>query len=264
MCKRKIFTVNLYDYLSLDKAKVCKDYQSHNKDVIDMYNNMIASDDDDKWDYVLIDIDDELNEFCKDSSLSLFESMPMKYRYQMISDLVRYKYMMENPDSIYIDTDLCIFGHLGMEVLNAMSKSARKSETDLLAGEMNKNRLFPCNWLMIGSDRPDNIFIDMYNLLKDRVLLSNYEEYEFTKGKWDNKMESYIWEKLWGYAIPRELMTSKFSLIPYEYFQGCEWNKDWRDDSIMKKFRLVGCHFFGFGEGGRPNWTEFVEYHNLV
>jgi hypothetical protein len=259
MKTRKIFTIDLYDYLSEEKSKVCKNYQDHNKEVIE--SSYLK----DKYEYVRVKKNDEVENFIS-SNECLINSLPVKYKYQLISDLVRYKYMIENPDSIYIDTDFCIFGNLGFEVLNAMSDSCIESKMDCLAGEVNRNRLFPCNWLMIGSGKEDGgIYSDMYNLLKERLTISEYESYHYNPedSKWSGKLEDYIWKKLWGYAIPMDLDIRKFSLIPYEYFQACEWNRDWRNANVMKKNKLVGCHFFGFGEGGRPEWDEFVKYYNL-
>lgn len=261
---RKLFTINLYGYLDEPKSKVCKDYQKRNERIIselqEYFQDLGRS-----WEYTLVDAQDEVNEYVKSPSVCMIESLPRKYKYQLISDLVRYKYMMDHPDSIYIDTDFCLFGQIGMGVLDKMALSARQDGIDLLAGEMNKNRLFPCNWLMIGGgNKEDNIFIDMYNDLKNKLSVEYYESYApAPDSKWSDKLEDYIWTQLWGYAIPRNLSTKKFEMIPYGYFQGCEWNKDWRDDSIMNKKRLVGCHFFGFGEGGRPDCDEFIKYHNL-
>lgn len=263
---RKLFTVNLYNYLEEDKAKVCKEYQLRNERIINETNDYLSDTYGRRWEYTKIDIDEDLDAIVKDASKCMIESLPLKYKYQMISDLVRYRYLMINPDSIYIDTDFCLFGQLGMAVLDKMAESARETGIDLLAGEMNKNRLFPCNWLMIGSGNENSIFIDMYSDLMEKLSVEFYESYipsPEIANKWPNKLEAYIWEMLWGYAIPRNLSTKKYSMIPYENFQGCEWNKDWRDDSIMKKYKLVGCHFFGFGEGGRPDCDEFIKYHKL-
>lgn len=259
MEKKKIFTVNLYGYLDEDKAKVCKNYQDRNKRIIE--NHEVLSN---KYEYIQIDADDSVNSLVESESC-IIKDLPIKYKYQMISDIVRYKFLKENPDSIFLDTDFCMFGNLALEVINAMSDSSSESGVDLLAGEMNKNRLFPCNWLMIGAGNENGgIFSVMYSTLIHTLSVPEYESYDKPdNSKWESKMESYIWEKLWGYAIPRTLDISKFSIIPYEYFQSSEWNEDWRSSKIMKKRQIVACHFFGFGEGGRPDVDEFIKYHGL-
>jgi hypothetical protein len=216
----------------------------------------------DDYEYVQIQSDPEVDEFVNGPE---YLPLPNKYKYQMISDLVRYKYMMDHPDSIYIDTDFCLFDETSLKVLVWYHNRALKLGIDMLAGEMNKNRLFPCNWLMIGGNVKDGgIFKKMYELLKSRMTNSCYELYQVPKDtKWAGKLEDYIWTVLWGYAIPRDMPTKEYGLLPYSNFQSCEWNKDWRDDSILRRDQLVACHFFGFGEGGRPSLNEFLEYHKL-
>lgn len=260
--KRKIFTINLYGYLNEEKAKVCRDYQDHNREVIEE-DKFISE----RYEYVQVDSNNEVDEFIN-SSECILSSLPKKYYYQLISDLVRYKYMIDNPDSIYLDTDFCMFGKLAVQHLVKLNTDCVVNNRDALVGEINKNRIFPCNWLMIGGGKHEGsttIFEDMYDLLKDRLTISCYENYIYnpSTSKWASKLEDYIWCELWGYAIPMKLDSRKFSFINYEHYQANEWNKDWRDANVMKSNELYGCHFFGFGEGGRPDWKEFVKYHNL-
>lgn len=259
--KRKIFTVDLYGYLNEEKSKVCREYQDHNKSVIE------SSAWSDKYDYVRIDSDEEIESFVN-SNECMLRYLPKKYYYQLITDLCRYKYMVNHPDSVYFDTDFALFGKLGMELINKLSDNANDKGIDFLCTEINKNRFIPCNWLMIGGntikDGSTNVFQDMYNLLKERLNVKSYNELPYSPdSKWPNKMEDYIWTYLWGYAIPLSLSIQKFHTIPYEYFQAYEWNKDWKDDSVMRKDYIVGSHFFGFGEGGRPELSEFIKYHGL-
>lgn len=250
--KKVIFTVNLYNYLDEEKAKICKEYQDHNEELIKSNGS---------FEYRQIDIDPELDELMS-SPEYITGSLPAKYKYQLISDAVRYKFMKENPNSVFLDTDLCIFGKSGIDLLKRLSDySENVTGVDYLSGEINKNRLFPCNWLMIGSGRKDNIFKDMYDMLLERLETYNYESYEST-GKWSTRLEDYIWNELWGYAIPMKLDIKKFGIIPYEYFQAYSWNGNWKDADVMKKSHLFGCHFFGFAES-RPRWSEFLEYHNI-
>lgn len=260
--KRKIFTINLYGYLNEEKAKVCKEYQDHNREVIES-DEFVSK----KYEYTQVNENNEVNEFVN-SSECILSSLPKKYYYQLISDLVRYKYMIDNPDSIYLDTDFCMFGKLAVKHLIKINTDCIVNNRDALVGEINKNRIFPCNWLMIGGGKREGsttIFEDMYNLLKERLTVNSYENYVFSPStsKWTSKVEDYIWTELWGYAIPMKLDSRKFSFINYENYQANEWNKDWRDANVMKPNELYGCHFFGFGEGGRPDWKEFVRYHNL-
>lgn len=252
MEKKTIFTVNLYDYLNDPNANSerCREYQDHNKKIIDKSE---------KFEYKLVDIDDDLQRLVDNSMLGY---LPKKYYYQMISDLVRYKELISNPGSIFIDTDFCIFNDLGLDLLYEYTRISDSYGIDLLGGEINKNRLFPCNWLMVGSSLGTPAIKDMYQLLLDRLDTKFYDSYK-SSGKWKDKIEDYIWTQLWGYAIPSSISMKKFSIIPYEYWQASEWNKDWRDANVMKPSHLVGCHFFGFGEGGRPKLDEFLIYHKL-
>lgn len=61
---RKIFTVNLYNYLSEDKAKVCKNYQDRNRELIEKYSHL-------GFDYVQVDSDEEIDNFVNSLSCSI-------------------------------------------------------------------------------------------------------------------------------------------------------------------------------------------------
>lgn len=253
--KTKVFTVNLYGYLNEEKAEIVKEYQDHNSELISKFSDIYG------FEYEAIDIDPELDELINSSDY-IIGSLPNKYKYQLISDAVRYKYMIDHPDSIFIDTDLCLFNEDSLEILKAIQEKAESSGCDHLAGEINKNRLFPCNWLMVSAGSIDGgIFKEMYDMLLDRLKVSSYNAYKMSEdSKWKDKLEDYIWTKLWGYAIPRDLDSRKFEMIPYELFQAYSWNGNWKDADVMKPQYLVGCHFFGFAEG-RPRLKEFINYH---
>jgi hypothetical protein len=99
-------------------------------------------------------------------------------------------------------------------------------------------------------------------LLKN-ARLSPEGKFEMTKDSLKSDLERYIWDKLWGYACYSDIDPRSYSQIPYQLFQGYRWNSDWKSGDLLWKDVIVGCHFFGFGEGGRPTWEEFVEYHNI-
>lgn len=253
--KTKVFTIDLYGYLSEDKAKIVKEYQDHNSELIDKYGDELG------LEYETVDIKPDLDDLLY-SPEYIIGSLPNKYKYQLISDAVRYKYMIDNPGSIFIDTDLCIFSNKGLELLARFRDNANKSGYDYLSGEINRNRLFPCNWLMVSSGRPDGIFHDLYTMLLERLETYSYESFKPENDKWKDRMENYIWTKLWGYAIPMDLDIKKFRLIPYELFQAYSWNGNWRNADVMKKDMILGCHFFGFAED-RPRFDEFLKYHSI-
>lgn len=206
---------------------------------------------------------------------SILPNIPKKYYYQLITDLVRYDYLTKNPGSIYIDTDLCIFGQKGIDILIEYRNQAVEKDYDFTAGEMGHGRQWSCNWLMISGKTPrlsknlsDILVKRIQNDELNKYLLKNARlspegKFEMTKDSLKSDLEKYIWDKLWGYACYSDIDPRFYSQIPYQLFQGYRWNSDWKSGDLLWKDVIVGCHFFGFGEGGRPTWEEFVEYHNI-
>ena len=78
--KRKIFTINLYGYLNEEKAKVCKEYQDHNREVIES-DKFVSK----KYEYTQVNENNEVNEFVN-SSECILSSLPKKYYHILISD----------------------------------------------------------------------------------------------------------------------------------------------------------------------------------
>lgn len=263
MEKIKLFTVDLYGYLNEPKSAIVKGYQDHVKDLCESRGDV---------EYLTIDSNPEIEEIVKNSILP---NIPKKYYYQLITDLVRYDYLTKNPGSIYIDTDLCIFGQKGIDILIEYRNQAVEKDYDFTAGEMGHGRQWSCNWLMISGKTP-RLSKNLFDILVKRIqndelnkyLLKNARlspegKFEMTKDSLKSDLEKYIWDKLWGYACYSDIDPRSYSQIPYQLFQGYRWNSDWKSGDLLWKDVIVGCHFFGFGEGGRPTWEEFVEYHNI-
>lgn len=257
MEKIKLFTVDLYGYLNEPKSAIVKGYQDHVKELCESRGDV---------EYLTIDSNPEIEEIVKNSILP---NIPKKYYYQLITDLVRYDYLTKNPGSIYIDTDLCIFGQKGIDILIEYRNQAVEKDYDFTAGEMGHGRQWSCNWLMISGKTP-RLSKELLSVITNLITPINYlvyEKYEReTIGNNESTniiLEKYIWDKLWGYACYKYIDPRIYSQIPYQLFQGYRWNSDWRSGDLLWKDVIVGCHFFGFGEGGRPNWNEFVEYHNI-
>lgn len=263
MEKIKLFTVDLYGYLNEPKSAIVKGYQDHVKDLCESRGDV---------EYLTIDSNPEIEEIVKNSILP---NIPKKYYYQLITDLVRYDYLTKNPGSIYIDTDLCIFGQKGIDILIEYRNQAVENDYDFTAGEMGHGRQWSCNWLMISGKTP-RLSKNLFDILVKRIqndelnkyLLKNARlspegKFEMTKDSLKSDLERYIWDKLWGYACYSDIDPRSYSQIPYQLFQGYRWNSDWKSGDLLWKDVIVGCHFFGFGEGGRPTWEEFVEYHNI-
>lgn len=263
MEKIKLFTVDLYGYLSGPKSAIVKGYQDHVKELCESRGDV---------EYLTIDSNPEIEEIVKNSILP---NIPKKYYYQLITDLVRYDYLTKNPGSIYIDTDLCIFGQKGIDILIEYRNQAVEKDYDFTAGEMGHGRQWSCNWLMISGKTP-RLSKNLFDILVKRIqndelnkyLLKNARlspegKFEMTKDSLKSDLEKYIWDKLWGYACYSDIDPRSYSQIPYQLFQGYRWNSDWKSGDLLWKDVIVGCHFFGFGEGGRPTWEEFVEYHNI-
>lgn len=263
MEKIKLFTVDLYGYLNEPKSAIVKGYQDHVKDLCESRGDV---------EYLTIDSNPEIEEIVKNSILP---NIPKKYYYQLITDLVRYDYLTKNPGSIYIDTDLCIFGQKGIDILIEYRNQAVEKDYDFTAGEMGHGRQWSCNWLMISGKTP-RLSKNLFDILVKRIqndelnkyLLKNARlspegKFEMTKDSLKSDLERYIWDKLWGYACYSDIDPRSYSQIPYQLFQGYRWNSDWKSGDLLWKDVIVGCHFFGFGEGGRPTWEEFVEYHNI-
>lgn len=263
MEKIKLFTVDLYGYLNEPKSAIVKGYQDHVKELCESRGDV---------EYLTIDSNPEIEEIVKNSILP---NIPKKYYYQLITDLVRYDYLTKNPGSIYIDTDLCIFGQKGIDILIEYRNQAVENDYDFTAGEMGHGRQWSCNWLMISGKTP-RLSKNLFDILVKRIqndelnkyLLKNARlspegKFEMTKDSLKSDLERYIWDKLWGYACYSDIDPRSYSQIPYQLFQGYRWNSDWKSGDLLWKDVIVGCHFFGFGEGGRPTWEEFVEYHNI-
>ena len=257
MEKIKLFTVDLYGYLNEPKSAIVKGYQDHVKELCESRGDV---------EYLTIDSNPEIEEIVKNSILP---NIPKKYYYQLITDLVRYDYLTKNPGSIYIDTDLCIFGQKGIDILIEYRNQAVEKDYDFTAGEMGHGRQWSCNWLMISGKTP-RLSKELLSVITNLITPINYlvyEKYEReTIGNNESTniiLEKYIWDKLWGYACYKYIDPRIYSQIPYQLFQGYRWNSDWRSGDLLWKDVIVGCHFFGFGEGGRPTWEEFVEYHNI-
>jgi hypothetical protein len=263
MEKIKLFTVDLYGYLNEPKSAIVKGYQDHVKELCESRGDV---------EYLTIDSNPEIEEIVKNSILP---NIPKKYYYQLITDLVRYDYLTKNPGSIYIDTDLCIFGQKGIDILIEYRNQAVEKDYDFTAGEMGHGRQWSCNWLMISGKTP-RLSKNLFDILVKRIqndelnkyLLKNARlspegKFEMTKDSLKSDLEKYIWDKLWGYACYSDIDPRSYSQIPYQLFQGYRWNSDWKSGDLLWKDVIVGCHFFGFGEGGRPTWEEFVEYHNI-
>lgn len=263
MEKIKLFTVDLYGYLNEPKSAIVKGYQDHVRDLCDKR---------DDFEYLRVDSNEEIEEIVRNSILP---NIPKKYYYQLITDLVRYDYLTKNPGSVYIDTDLCIFGYKGLDVLKEYQYQAVNGDYDFTAGEMGHGRQWSCNWLMISGKTP-RLSKNLFDILVKRIqndelnkyLLKNARlspegKFEMTKDSLKSDLEKYIWDKLWGYACYSDIDPRSYSQIPYQLFQGYRWNSDWKSGDLLWKDVIVGCHFFGFGEGGRPTWEEFVEYHNI-
>lgn len=257
MEKIKLFTVDLYGYLNEPKSAIVKGYQDHVKELCESRGDV---------EYLTIDSNPEIEEIVKNSILP---NIPKKYYYQLITDLVRYDYLTKNPGSIYIDTDLCIFGQKGIDILIEYRNQAVEKDYDFTAGEMGHGRQWSCNWLMISGKTP-RLSKELLDVITNLITPINYlvhEKYEReTIGNNESTniiLEKYIWDKLWGYACYKYIDPRIYSQIPYQLFQGYRWNSDWRSGDLLWKDVIVGCHFFGFGEGGRPTWEEFVEYHNI-
>lgn len=263
MEKIKLFTVDLYGYLNEPKSAIVKGYQDHVKELCESRGDV---------EYLTIDSNPEIEEIVKNSILP---NIPKKYYYQLITDLVRYDYLTKNPGSIYIDTDLCIFGQKGIDILIEYRSQAVEKDYDFTAGEMGHGRQWSCNWLMISGKTP-RLSKNLFDILVKRIqndelnkyLLKNARlspegKFEMTKDSLKSDLEKYIWDKLWGYACYSDIDPRFYSQIPYQLFQGYRWNSDWKSGDLLWKDVIVGCHFFGFGEGGRPTWEEFVEYHNI-
>ena len=257
MEKIKLFTVDLYGYLNEPKSAIVKGYQDHVKELCESRGDV---------EYLTIDSNPEIEEIVKNSILP---NITKKYYYQLITDLVRYDYLTKNPGSIYIDTDLCIFGQKGIDILIEYRNQAVEKDYDFTAGEMGHGRQWSCNWLMISGKTP-RLSKELLDVITNLITPINYlvhEKYEReTIGNNEPTniiLEKYIWDKLWGYACYKYIDPRIYSQIPYQLFQGYRWNSDWRSGDLLWKDVIVGCHFFGFGEGGRPTWEEFVEYHNI-
>lgn len=271
MEKIKLFTVDLYGYLNEPKSAIVKGYQDHVKELCDKR---------DDFEYFTIDSNEEIEEIVKNSILP---NIPKKYYYQLITDLVRYDYLTRNPGSVYIDTDLCIFGNKGLDILKEYQYQAVNGDYDFTAGEMGHGRQWSCNWLMISGKKP-RLSKALFDTLVERITnkemindyiynskiesglitpMSQYTSPSEGSEEYNTYIEKYIWDKLWGYACYSDIDPRFYSQIPYQLFQGYRWNSDWRSGDLLWKDVIVGCHFFGFGEGGRPNWSEFVEYHGI-
>ena len=267
MEKIKLFTVDLYGYLNEPKSAIVKGYQDHVKELCESRGDV---------EYLTIDSNPEIEEIVKNSILPY---IPKKYYYQLITDLVRYDYLTKNPGSIYIDTDLCIFGQKGIDILIEYRNQAVEKDYDFTAGEMGHGRQWSCNWLMISGKTP-RLSKALFDILTRSIKPESLKEYLEDNGfpvqlnydifmfggkpeDYNKLVEKYIWDKLWGYACYSDIDPRIYSQIPYQLFQGYRWNSDWRSGDLLWKDVIVGCHFFGFGEGGRPNWNEFVEYHNI-
>lgn len=256
--KIKLFTVDLYGYLNDPKSEIVKEYQNHVKELCDQRSD---------FEYLTIDSNDEIEEIVKNSILP---HIPKKYYYQLITDLVRYDYLTKNPGSVYIDTDLCIFGQKGLDILKEYQYQAVNGDYDFTAGEMGHGRQWSCNWLMVSGKTPrlSKVLFDtlVESIKKDEVSKWIGEKSLFTitgEEEYNTYLEKYIWEKLWGYACYSNIDPRIYCQIPYQMFQGYRWNSDWKSGDLLWKDVIVGCHFFGFGEAGRPRWKEFVEYHNI-
>lgn len=258
MEKIKLFTVDLYGYLSEEKNLIVKGYQDHVKDLCSKRDDV---------EYLAIDSTPEIEELVKNSILP---NLPKKYYYQLITDLVRYDYLTKNPGSIYIDTDLCIFGQTGIDILVEYRNQAMNGDYDFTAGECGHGRQWSCNWLMISGKTP-RLSKYLFETLSERISKDTYKRYEDDKIKnpssfvinSDNILDEYIWEQLWGYACYKYADPKIYSQIPYQLFQGYRWNSDWKSGDTLWKDVIVGCHFFGFGANGRPTWEEFVRYHDI-
>lgn len=268
MSKVELFTVDLYGYLNEEKNSIVKGYQDHVKDLCSKRDDV---------EYFTIDSTPEIEEIVKNSILP---NIPKKYYYQLITDLVRYDYLTKNPGSIYIDTDLCIFGQKGIDILLEFKDQAMNGDYDFTAGECGHGRQWSCNWLMISGKTP-KLSKYLFDTLAENIKPASLRDYMEDNGfhvilddnsfflfegdpeEYDKLVEQYIWDKLWGYACYRDADPKIYSQIPYQLFQGYRWNSDWKSGDTLWKDVIVGCHFFGFGANGRPTWEEFVKYHGI-